>query len=442
MKKMQRRTASVLAIVLLLLCGLSVYVFKYCVNGAQWGSSVYNKSVYSNGRLCSGDIYDRDGVLLAGVEDGKRYFASDSTLRKATLHVVGDKDRNIGTGALTVYARQLTGFNHITGTYSFSGDGGKVKLSIDADLNRAAYKALDGRSGVVAVANYETGEVLCCVSSPGFDPSDPPEISADDKSGVYLNRFLSSTFTPGSIFKVVTAAAAIEKSRGINERSFNCDGSLTIGGDKVTCTHAHGRINFEQALAVSCNCAFARLSLELGSDNLYNYADRYGLLSGHDIDGVITTASGRFDKASADTTNLGWSGAGQYNDLVNPAAYLRFMCAVANDGEATGLTLLKNGKTGSSERLMSKDTAQRLQVMLGYDVAYNYGKDNFPGLELCAKSGTAEVGSGNPHAWFSGFITNEGCPYAFIVLVENGGSGASVAGSVANKVLQTAVFGE
>ena len=92
------------------------------------------------------------------------------------------------------------------------------------------------------------------------------------------------------------------------------------------------------------------------------------------------------------------------------------------------------------DRLVEEDTAAKLDEMLHNDVVNQYGEGNFPGLDLCAKSGTAEVGDGNtPHSWFYGYIRNPGYPYAFVVLVENGGSGAEVAGDVANQVLQTLV---
>ena len=93
-----------------------------------------------------------------------------------------------------------------------------------------------------------------------------------------------------------------------------------------------------------------------------------------------------------------------------------------------------------SKRLLSEETAQALDKMLSYNVSYTYGEENFPGLELRAKSGTAEVGEDRePHAWFTGYIKNDDYPLAFVVIVENGGWGSSVAGSVANTVLQAAV---
>ena len=90
-----------------------------------------------------------------------------------------------------------------------------------------------------------------------------------------------------------------------------------------------------------------------------------------------------------------------------------------------------------------EETAAAIASMMSYNVTYTYGTDRFPGLQLHAKSGTAEVGSDQqPHAWFVGYIDNADAPLAFVVVVENGGGGSSAAGDVASTVLQAAVYGE
>ena len=440
MNKIKRRTVAVLVLVAIIAAGMGLYLVRYFINGGKWASFISNGNAYSGGRLMSGTVEDRNGVLLSYVKDGTRYYAEDETVRRATLHAVGDRNGNIGTGALKIFSTKLMGYDPVMGLYSFSGDGGTVTLSIDSELNAAAYRALDGRSGTVAVMNYETGEIICMVSTPSFDPENPPEIAEDDTSGVYLNRFLSASFTPGSVFKLVTLAAAIENIDDLFERDFACSGRLEVGGDAVTCTSAHGDMKIEDALAVSCNCVFAQLAMELGGETLSRYAQRFGLTESFSIDGVAT-ARGNYDIARQDI-DLAWSGVGQYNDLVCPASMLRFVSAIANSGKAADMTQLKKGfslGTGS-ERLMEASTAEKIASMMDYCVSRTYGDENFPGLELYAKSGTAEVGGGaRPNAWFVGFIRNSDAPYAFVVMIENGGWGSSAAGSVANAVLQEAV---
>ena len=203
MKQVRQRTFLIALLVILLLTGTVVFCIQYAVEGRHWAEFSANDHAYTEGRLSSGQILDRSGVLLYDAASGQ--YAEDSELRMATLHAVGDPDDNISTAAKAALASHLIGYNFLTGTTT---GGHRLYLTIDAELNRTAYEALDGRKGTVAVYNYETGDILCMVSSPTFDPADPPEILDSDSryEGVYLNRFLSTAYPPGSVFKLVTAA--------------------------------------------------------------------------------------------------------------------------------------------------------------------------------------------------------------------------------------------
>src|SRR5699024_9209390 len=134
-------------------------------------------------------------VLTWVDEDGKRRYYDGATVREATLHAVGDAEGRIGTGALVAFADRLSGYNLLTGSYSPLGQGNDLYLTLDARYNYIAYQALGGRKGAVGVYNYKTGEILCMVSAPSFDPANPPDIQDGDEryDGVYLNRFLSGT---------------------------------------------------------------------------------------------------------------------------------------------------------------------------------------------------------------------------------------------------------
>jgi len=275
------------------------------------------------------------------------------------------------------------------------------------------------------------------VSSPSYDPD--AGFDADDPfyEGVYLNRCISAAYTPGSVFKLVTLAAALETVPDLKDRSFLCEGSVTVDGNIVRCTGTHGSQTIEQALANSCNCAFAALSLELGGEVLQQYAEAMGLTGAAVLEGM-ETAAGRIEAADPGSAALAWSGIGQSTDLVNPYAMARLVSAIANGGvlHEPGLTA---GSAGKETRLLSEATAAELKAMMNYNVAYAYGTWNFPGLTLCAKSGTAELGDGSSHAWFTGFLDDPENPYAFVVIIENGGGGLRVAGPVANALLQAAV---
>lgn len=449
MRKIQRRALACLLVAAILAGGLGLFVILYFKDGGQWVSASFNRHLYSaDGALLSGRVLDRDGEVLSQVENGRRVYTGDSTQRKAVLHAVGDPQGKIGTGALTAFADLLTGYNPITGVAAAAQGGGDVYLTIDVDCQIAAWRALNGRKGAVAVYNYETGQVVCMVSSPSYDPENiPADLETSDAyQGAYLNRVLSAAFTPGSIFKTVTLTAAIETIPDLFDRTWTCTGSTEIGGDSVTCPSAHGEMDIGDAFASSCNCVFGQLAVELGADTLAQYARKAGLTSSYSVSGIPTRAS---DIPLTDVTEnqLAWAGVGQHHDSVNPLSMMVYMGAVAAGGQAAVPRLVdqvdapavlfpsetRTSRTGS---LIQGDTARILGDMMAYNVTQTYGADRFGGLDVCAKSGTAEVGGGqSPHAWFTGFVRDADHPYAFIVLVENGGSGARVAGEVAAAVL-------
>ena len=453
MKKIEKRTLLCLILTGFLILGLLIFSFRFAFRGGAWASFASNRHLYNtNGELILGRVLDRDGDVLSWVENGQRQYYADAAVRRATLHAVGDARGNIGTGTLTAFADQLSGYNLVTGASKLNGSGNDLTLTIDAYYNNIAYQALNGKKGTVGVYNYKTGEILCMVSAPSFDPLSPPEDIETNAaySGAYVNRFLSSAMTPGSIFKCVTLTAALEQIDDLSERTWTCTGSVQIGADTVTCPSAHGELDIESAFAKSCNCVFGQLATELGAETMEKYTKKAGLTARYDVDG-IQTAAGSFVFDDAEQNDLAWAGVGQGQDTVNPCAMMVYMGAVANGGRAAVPQLIQSVKTPSglptsfsfsktTGRLIEKDTAAALADMMANNVSVIYGTKRFPGMDICAKSGTAEVGGGlAPNAWFAGFLRDEAHPYAFIVLVENGGSGSSVAGNVAGKVLTAIV---
>lgn len=437
MKKLEHRAVLLLILALILLTGLAVFVFRYVTQGSTWAMQFYNSHVYSSGHLATGRVYDRNGVLMADNTGKNIQYVDDSITRAATAHAVGDGTGFVSTSAESAFKDKMVGYNLVTGTYSVTRKGNAVHLSIDSDICRAAYNALGDRQGLVAVYNYKTGQVVCMTSKPTFDPADPP--AADKaKSGTFMNKFLSGVLTPGSIFKLVTSAAAIEKlsDKQLKKFSFDCDGVHEIDGVKIRCTEAHGKVDFDGALAKSCNGAFAELSRKVGAKSLTAYTRKCGLETTYDMDGVYNV-KGSFEFPSNDEVSTAWAGIGQWKDLLNPCSMLVYLGAIANDGQSVVPRLLSTDTSVKhANRMIKASTAKRLRRMMKNDVKVSYGENNFPGLDIYAKSGTAEVEGQKPNAWFAGFIRNKGNPYAFIVCVENSGAGAQVAGPVANQVLQ------
>ena len=454
MKKIERRAVVCIALALALALGMGVFLFRYMTSGAKWASSAFNRHLYdSSGQLAVGTILDRDGDVLTTAKDGKRTYYENETVRKATLHAVGDLQGSIGTGALNAFADQLTGYNLLSGAYG-AKNGKEMYLTLDARYNYEAYQALNGKKGTVAVYNYKTGEILCMVSAPSYDPLHvPADIETNERyEGAYLNRFLSSTFTPGSVYKTVTLAAALEELPDVKERTWNCEGSLRIGEETIVCSGVHGEQDLASAFANSCNVAFAAIAEEVGAEALERQTEKAGLTDSYSIN-TLPTEKGTFAYEGIEAGQLGWAGVGQYKNQVNPCALMVYMGAIANGGKAAEPYLIEKTvgalgipslphMTKKTAALVEKDTAQAITEMMACNVEKTYGTSRFPNMDICAKSGTAEVGEDKaPHAWFAGFLRNEEAPYAFVVLVENGGGGNTVAGTVAGRVLDVMVNG-
>ena len=435
MKKVTGRALSVLLLVAVMVAGMGIYIFRLVRDGGDWASFYANDSVYTQGVLNRGAVLDRNGNLLAGAGEGGFLYAEDASVRRGCLHVVGDLEGNIGTSILSNYRPELINYSLLTGTTT---DGGTVQLTLDSDVCAAAYDALSGKKGAVLVYNYKTGEILCLTSTPGWDPQEGIHFDLDDPAyeGAFINRAISSVFTPGSVFKLVTMAAAIEQIPDIWQQTFTCNGETIIGGQRIVCTGHHGTITAEQALACSCNVAFGEIARQLGGDTIARYAEAYGLTSAHQLTDEISTAAGSVPAAQGDG-DAAWAGIGQYEDLISPYAFLRFVGAIANGGTCVEPTLLA-GEKPQQVQLMDPSTAQTLSEMMSYNVQYEYGAGTYPGLEMHAKTGTAET-YGGTHAWFAGFITNANAPLAFVVIAERAGGGYYVASPIANAVLQKAV---
>ena len=443
MRKLEHRAVLLLVLAFILFSGLAFFVFRYVVQGDTWAMKYYNMHVFKNGHLATGRVYDRKGILMADNTGKEITFVDDLTTRMATAQAVGDGYGFVSTSAESAFRDRLVGYNLLTGTYSVSKLGNDVHLSIDSDVCRIAYNALGYREGLVGVYNYKTGQVICMTSTPSFDPANPPSTETA-KSGTFMNKFLSGNLTPGSIFKLVTSAAAIEKipEKELKKFKFNCTGVHEIKGVKIRCAEVHGEVDFESALAKSCNGAFAELSKMIGPRSLTAYTRKCGLETSYDMNGVFNT-KGSFEFPAKDQVSTAWAGIGQWKDYLNPCSMLVYLGAIANDGESVVPKLLKTSRLRKkTKRMIKSETAAKLRRMMKNNVVTNYGEGNYPGLDIYAKSGTAEVEGKRPNAWFAGFIKNKDYPYAFIVCVEDSGFGSQVAGPVANTVLQYIVNGE
>ncbi len=443
-----RRAAIVYALIAAFLAGVCFFVVSLFMNGGEWSSNKANRHIYRGGTIVNaGAIYDKNGVALAKSSDNERVFSDNSTVRKAVLHVVGDTAGYISTGTHYLYRDVLSGYSKIEGIYNLkrSGEGTDITLNIDSEANRIAYEALGEYNGAVAVYNYKTGQLLCSVSKPSYDIKNRPDdlLTNEKYSGVFLDKVISGIYTPGSIMKIVTAGCAIENIPDIYTRTFECDGKYKTGDGTVICNGEHGKQNFQKAMNNSCNCAFAEISIELGAEKLRAYAETLGFNSQLYAKEIRLTKS-RFEPSLTSKAELGWAGIGQSTTYVNPAHFLALMGAIANGG--TGYAPDRIRSTGTVSKIMGRmpqecvkinpETAAKLAVLLRSNVEDKYGDGKFENLQMCGKTGTAQIDNAKSHSWFVGYSQREDLPLAVVCIAEHAGQGSGVASTVSNKVMQ------
>ncbi len=447
MKKVSGRAIFPLILAIVLLAGTVLLCVRYFAKADEWVTFSGSPHVYTGVNLDGGVVTDRDGTLLLDSTDGRTYSA-DAVTRTATMHLLGDRYGYIQAPLLGSFADDMIGFDKINGLYGAEGTEANAALTLSAAAQTAAYQALGNYHGTVGVYNYKTGEILCAVTSPSYDPDNMPDVDADTSGaydGVYVNRFFQAAYTPGSIFKIVTLAAAIETVPDWENLTFTCEGKTIIGGQEIICEGVHGTITLKQALAHSCNVAFGELAGKVGTKALMEYAEKLGLSESFECDGIPVKA-GTVDLKDADAGDLAWAGIGQYTDQVNALTFMRAMGRIAGGGTGAEPYLMAKitrgektayeAKTETSSRALKAETAAKLTEYLRNNVATMYGDWQFGGLNVCAKSGTAEHEGKTADAMFAGFCVDENCPLAFVVFVENGGSGSAVAAPIAAKVLQ------
>ena len=432
---------------LLLLGGLLLFLWEYVTQAERWVSFSGSPHLYNSSNIGCGTITDRSGNVLLDISQGRTY-SDDAATRKSTLHWLGDRKGFISASTVSTYPASMVGYDLVSGVYNASDEGGNARLTLSAKVQNTALEAMGNRKGTVGVYNYKTGEILCAVTTPTYDPDNVPDIANDTTGaygGVYLNRFLQSAYVPGSIFKIVTLSAALDCVPGIEDMTFTCRGKIAYGTEAVTCEKAHGTQSLKQAFANSCNCAFAQIAEKVGKNNMVNYVKQFGVTQKLSFDGS-TTAAGNYDISNTGAVSFAWSCIGQHSDLVNPARYMTFMGAVAGRGVAAEpylMEIVTNGgdvtyeaKTRKTGRIMPESVADTVASYMRNNVQTVYGDGNFGGLPVCAKSGTSQLGGDQKsNAMFAGFVDSEQYPLAFIVVVENGGYGSHTCVPVISKVL-------
>ncbi|MFC6061181.1 penicillin-binding transpeptidase domain-containing protein [Streptomyces ochraceiscleroticus] len=352
---------------------------------------------------------------------------------------------------------------------------GDVVTTIDPALQRAAYEGLGGKKGAVAAVEPATGKVLALVSTPSYDPGELSG-SGSGTTGAWtrlnasadrpmLNRALKETYPPGSTFKVVTAAAALE--HGVvddPDAATDTPSPYTLPGTSTRLTNEAGgceNASLRRAFEVSCNTVFARLGVDAGLDDMAETAEKFGF----NDDGL--TIPSRVVESTFDTdmndAQLALSSIGQYDTAATPLQMAMVAAAVANHGDlrrpylverltdAHGDTLART-RPRRLHRAMSEDTAGQLRELMTDVVTRGTGtKAAIPGATVGGKTGTAQHGVGNsgtPYAWFLSWAQADGAErpaVAVAVVVEDAAadrddiSGGGNAAPVARAVMKAAL---
>ena len=359
--------------------------------------------------------------------------------------------------------------------------GGSVELTIDPLAQKAASEGLerlgDKTKGAVAAIDPRTGAVLAMVTQPSYDPNQLASHDFDkvqaawkqltgDADQPMTNRSTESTLPPGSTFKLITAAAALENGvvNDVDDK-VKAGSTLKFPGYGYTLPNENGgncggnEITFERALNVSCNVAFGGLALEIGQDKLAAQAAKFGF--GTDPISGLAASPSRF--TTPDTTleppQLGQSGIGQYDVAATPLQMAMVAAGIANDGNvmkpyvidtvrAPNLRVLDKTQPERLSEAVSSTTARKLREMMVSTVTQGTATSaQIPGVEVGAKTGTAQSTPDRPpYAWFVSYAKDGDKEVAVAVLVESSDTardeiaGGRLAGPIAKSVMQ-AVLG-
>lgn len=423
-----------------------------------------------------GEILDRDGVVIAATteQDGNYYR---SWPNPATSYIAGYHSPFLfGSSGLELsYADVLTGQagnNPVTRLFNNllhqPQQGSDISLTLDTGLQESAQSMLGDQIGAVVVVDVDTGDIIVMASSPNYDPNQlfttSPTSNADaqaywdtlvaDPDAPLVTRANLGLYTPGSTFKTVTAAIAIELGYANPESVYTDDGQLVIDGRVL---EGQNRPNVSQTqwtlregIMWSLNIVLAQVGLQIGGGEFWDMAQRFGF--GRDIpfDLPVSESQLASDQSFLDSSNaVADTGFGQGEIQVSPLHIAMITAGVANDGVIMQPRLVDQivSPNGSATDVppsetwltpMSPETASQVEAMMVHTVnAGSVQAAQAPGYVVGGKTGTAETGVETPHAWFIGFIgpLDGESQYAVAVVLEFGGSGLTGPVSIGRDML-------
>ena len=318
-----------------------------------------------------------------------------------------------------------------------------IRLTLDYHVQKAVENALDrcGENGAAVVLDAKNFDVLATASRPDFDQNNVE--SYLNGGGTELINRAAAEYDAGSIFKIVTAAAALENGIAGEKSVCFCGGGENIDGIDFACNKkdGHGEIDFYTGFAKSCNVYFYNLAISTGAEKLCDMAKKFGI--GDIVCGIDGEKRG---SRAVGTTNcdLANSAIGQGKIMITPIQAARMAAIIANGGVVKNVNIVQGkafdnaGDGGefyyeSEKRVISRETAEKLKDMMYLAVSEGTGKSAYDAkMKICGKTGSAQTGWEKDgtlmvHGWFVGFFPYDNPKYAMAVFLENGQSGAEAA---------------
>lgn len=315
--------------------------------------------------------------------------------------------------------------------------GADVQITLSRRMQELAYQVLGDRLASFVVLDAETGAVLVLASTPSYDPNEFvggisagrwQELSSDLRKPMF-NRALQGLYPPGSVFKAFTVAAAVDQGLYTATSRFVDSGELVVQGNIIRNfqRQVFGEHDLHQALVDSINTTVAQVGLDLGAAPLEKYFQNWGL--DQSVRLGLPMVPGQIGNPARSRVALAWSAIGQDQVLVSPLQVAHLFTAFANEGNLPPVHLLKEEQAGEAKLVLKPETVSQVNAMLRDVVLKGTGQEaKGTGLELFAKTGTAETVGGGQHAWFAGHTQlPSGQKLAFALLVEEGGVGGQVA---------------
>ena len=420
-----------------------------------------------------GSIITADGLTLAeSIQQADGTYARSYPNGNLAAHVVGYYSQQYGTmGIENTQNDTLTGSkdysswqNALNSLAGISEPGNSVQLTIDSRIQRAAEQALAGRVGAIVALDPRNGAVLAWASAPTFDNTNiQAAIEAANASGgadtSMYDRATLALYTPGSTFKVLTLASALENGLATLDTTYDSPGRMEIGGADVVSIgeRGHGKISLAKAFALSSNTVFGQVADGLGAEKLVATARAFGY--GQQLGLDFTTAASVMPNPEEMTEwELAWAGAGQpvgQGHTPGPQATVMqnalMAATIANNGIAMNPyvvsqilapdgTVLKTTRGRSLGQAVSSGTAAQVkQAML--DVVQN-GTGSaaaIAGVKVAGKTGTAETNNANANSTFVGFAPYDTPTVAIAVVIEQNAKGEESAAAVGGQVLRAAL---